>query len=154
MNKRKNLGDIGENICLKYLSLEGLEPILSENRFDIEKDIILKDGRLVEVKTQPAYWSTNIVSIKENQLKKCLECDILLFVLTPLEDRPHYSYQNCILRFDNPKNIKYEKYRKEFGSMIGFPIKQPGLDLVYQIIDKNDINLLRGNRSFYIDRLY
>ncbi len=79
MNNNEKAGAITERLVLNHLG-----GTLSEDKYDEDKDIILKDGTFVEVKTQVRYKKENAFTIDQtptnNNLHKCLKVDRLIFV--------------------------------------------------------------------------
>lgn len=86
-NKMNLLGQLGENITAQYFQNEGFIVESSVSVFDRKKDMQLKSktGEVwnVEVKTQQPYHMKNSFTVLQNQVKKCKEVDILIFVETP-----------------------------------------------------------------------
>lgn len=76
-NKEK-LGYIGEVLVKTYFGGE-----LSENKFDMKKDITLSTGEMIEVKTQNRDKYRNMFTVNtmhKNQVEKCVNVDKLYFV--------------------------------------------------------------------------
>lgn len=79
MHTEERVGQIGELLVAQLLN-----GTLSEDKYDMYKDMVLEDGTHVEVKTQ-ARWSaadafTVYQSATDNNIKKCLSVDRLIFV--------------------------------------------------------------------------
>lgn len=84
------LGTIGE---IYYQALFG--GLLSEYKYDGEKDLIQTDGKNVEIKVQSRYRHSNAFTVNKanaNNLKKCLYVDKLVFI--------EYSLSDTILIWD------------------------------------------------------
>ena len=84
MTSQEVLGTIGE---IYYQALFG--GLLSEYKFDGEKDLLQKDGKFVELKTQSRYRPSDAFTVnkaKVNNLKKCLYVDRLIFIEYSLSD--------------------------------------------------------------------
>jgi predicted transcriptional regulator len=75
----KQLGDIGEIIVAEYLN-----GTISDDPFDQNKDITLKDGTKVEVKTQSRWAQKNSFAVYKTMtninIRKCVNVDRLIFV--------------------------------------------------------------------------
>jgi len=85
MSNKEELGLLGEKLVSKILG-----GTLSEDKYDMEKDLVLRDGTNVEVKTQPRWKMANCFTIDEthteNNIHKCLNVDRLFFVEPGLND--------------------------------------------------------------------
>lgn len=84
MTSQEVLGTIGE---IYYQALFG--GLLSEYKYDGEKDLLQKDGKFVELKTQSRYRPSDAFTVnkaKANNLKKCLYVDRLIFIEYSLSD--------------------------------------------------------------------
>lgn len=126
------LGAAGENLVQKALMEDGWKVTRSENTFDTEKDMVaIKNGKdiLVEVKTQVPWVTQNAVTVKPDQIKKCLNVDCLVFVTIPPTGRPNYMYGGWMLKVD-PKNMQYKMVEAKGGRMMAvIPIDQPAVEL-------------------------
>lgn len=86
MTNQEVLGTIGE---IYYQAVFG--GLLSEYKFDGEKDLVQADGKQVEIKTQSRYRHSNAFTVNRsrgtgNNLKKCLHVDRLIFIEYSLSD--------------------------------------------------------------------
>ena len=84
MTNQEILGTIGE---IYYQAVFG--GLLSEYKYDGDKDLIQSDGKLVEIKTQSRYRHSDAFTVKRsntNNLKKCLYVDRLIFIEYSLSD--------------------------------------------------------------------
>lgn len=85
MNKHEKMtmtGALGERLVAKYYRDQGHVVEESLNMYDSEQDMHI-DGANCEVKTQQPWHNEKSFTIRETQLKKCLEADKLVFVETP-----------------------------------------------------------------------
>jgi hypothetical protein len=105
MNSRKQriveLGELGEEILLIYLSGKTNDIKLSTDPYDSSRDILFRD-KSIEVKTQVRNLTGNLLTTERRQtnLKKCMTVDMLIFVefdqtkyisiWSPI-DREHYT---------------------------------------------------------------
>jgi hypothetical protein len=98
----KNIGDIGEELVAKYFNAN-----LSEDYFDPVCDMRTDQNKTIEVKTQYPFGS--MMTVKTNQLPKCLEADHLIFVI--------YDHTDEIKLYDVPKynRTKFKVYQTKSG---------------------------------------
>lgn len=124
------LGKTGEAIVRNHLTSKGVRIIDSIDQFDSTKDFIVldKDDRKyrIEVKTEQPYVLKDWFSFATNQLKKCVNADVVYFVSVPPLIRKDYEYGGklfCVLPKQDP--FQYHRYQMKSGKrMIGIPIKQ------------------------------
>lgn len=153
IENRRALGKLGEDLFAK---LEYC--ILSEDRFDCEKDGIDINGKTVEIKTQYRFHSRNLFTIradKQTNFDKCMTVDRLIFV--------EYNVDDTINVFECTNRKDYVKYKTSFGvPMIGWNVDD--MKKLYSINDaslaenmrnlsgsqilKNDINEKNRKRSY------
>lgn len=84
MTNQEKLGTIGE---IYYQAIFG--GLLSEYKFDGEKDLVQEDGIYVEIKTQSRLRGSNAFTMNKadkHNLKKCLYVDRLIFIEYSLSD--------------------------------------------------------------------
>lgn len=84
MTDQEILGTIGE---IYYQAVFG--GLLSEYKYDGDKDLVQSDGKHVEIKTQSRYRASDAFTVKRanaNNLKKCLYVDRLIFIEYSLSD--------------------------------------------------------------------
>lgn len=84
MTSQEVLGTIGE---IYYQAVFG--GLLSEYKFDGDKDLVQTDGKCVEIKTQSRYRPADAFTVNKankNNLSKCLYVDRLVFVEYSLSD--------------------------------------------------------------------
>ncbi len=80
--KRKKTGELGEKLVARYYRFLGLSVEESSDAMDSKKDMLV-NNKTCEVKAQQAWHVKNSFSVKPDQLKKCNDVDILIFVETP-----------------------------------------------------------------------
>jgi len=84
MTNQETLGTIGE---IYYQAIFG--GLLSEYKYDGNKDLVQVDGLQVEIKTQSRLRGSNAFTVNKanaNNLKKCLYVDRLIFIEYSLSD--------------------------------------------------------------------
>lgn len=84
MTNQETLGTIGE---IYYQAIFG--GLLSNYKYDSDKDLIQPNGLQVEIKTQSRLRGSNAFTVNkanENNLKKCLYVDRLIFIEYSLSD--------------------------------------------------------------------
>ena len=84
MTDQEILGTIGE---IYYQAVFG--GLLSDYKYDGDKDLVQADGRQVEIKTQSRLRGSNAFTVNKanaNNLKKCLYVDRLIFIEYSLSD--------------------------------------------------------------------
>ena len=113
-NKHR-LGDIGEKIVAH---LENA--IVSTDRYDIVKDLIDSQGKLIEVKTQNRHPGMDVFSIgadKQTNREKCMNVDRLIFV--EYDSSPEIKVWEC-----GPRQ-NFVRYRtNSMKNMIGWLISE------------------------------
>ena len=80
--RKKKTGELGEKLVSRYYRFLGLSVEKSSDKFDIKKDMLV-DNKTCEVKAQQAWHVQNSFAVETDQLKKCNDVDILIFVETP-----------------------------------------------------------------------
>lgn len=80
--KIKQIGHIGEDINKDVLQKNGHVVVMSESKFDSEKDMTA-DGLTVETKTLVKIKKYNAFCLGQSQWKKCDEVDRLFFIEIP-----------------------------------------------------------------------
>ena len=101
--RRMKTGDLGEKLVARYYRSNGILVEESLNLNDSKKDMLV-DNKTCEVKTQQAWHKENSFSIRVNQLRKCTDVDILIFVETPSK----YN-QNTVRLYEMPKEKRKVK---------------------------------------------
>lgn len=135
------LGRAGETIIVNYCTAAGQKVTMSVDQYDSTKDMII-DGLKVEVKTQVPFIYKNAFSFKENQLKKCLSVDRVIFVSVPNDKMPHFSSGKVYLI--KAAELKHTSYTTKDGrKMILVPIDQPGMEELFDL-SESDQKLLKG----------
>lgn len=123
------IGEIGECIVATRLGAD-----VSSNQFDRLKDMIFKDGKTVEVKTQVRYRLRSEFTVRPDQLNKCLNVDRLIFV--EYDDTNDVKIYECVNRND------YLRYNTNDGrQMIGWKINE--MELLHTVHSQPLSTLLR-----------
>lgn len=93
------VGFTGESYVARLLDAK-----LSDDKWDQDKDMTSKDGLKIEVKTQVRCQFNNTFTInssKENNLRKCMEADRLIFVeIMPAKTDSTVKVWECMDRHD------------------------------------------------------
>ena len=140
MKNTNKLGDIGERLIAELFG-----GTLSEDKYDSMKDMILDvSHESVEVKTQRRDIYRNILTVRANQLIKCLSVDRLFFV--------EYDDTNYIKIFECTKRDAYIRFTTKDGrDMIGWnPIDMKKLFNVEDEMMANKMRTLSQSRSLKI----
>ena len=130
MKNHEKIGFVGEHLVLKLFGGE-----LSLDKWDMNKDLILPDGRHAEVKTQirnvlQKAFTVHLDTVTGNQIRKCVEVDKLFFV-------EYGTYGN--IRVYDCVDRKYRTIRNKLGTMAAF--------------DVDKMNLIIDFKSKYCDRM-
>jgi hypothetical protein len=80
--QRSKTGDLGEKLVARYYRSLSYTVEESLDLFDQRKDMTV-DGLTCEVKTQQLWHKEQAFTVKSNQVEKCTDIDILIFVETP-----------------------------------------------------------------------
>ena len=99
------LGDLGENTIKDLYIKHGYEVVMSEDRYDRVKDMFI-NGVKTEIKTLTRIKNEISFFLADDQLKKCLEVDRLIFVEIPLyEDFPIDIFESLKPRVTKPHHF-------------------------------------------------
>lgn len=117
-DKKTKTGELGERLVARYYRDQGHKVEESLNLFDREKDMTI-DEETCEVKTQIPWIRENAFTVKENQIRKCLSVERLIFVETPSKFNGYkveiYEFPKDTRKYrtkitkDNRKMILFEK---------------------------------------------
>ena len=114
------MGDFGERLVINYLLDHDESARFSEDWYDSIADIYINGNITVEVKTQVPFYSRSLVTIKDNQLGKCLGVDRLIFVVVP---SPGYDTKNA--RIVEPQDRgDFVKYGNSGRKMVGWHLSK------------------------------
>lgn len=126
------MGRAGETIVTNYFNRLGVMVEASVDQYDSEKDMLI-DGKRVEVKTQVPFIKKNAFTIKENQLRKCLNADMVYFISVPNATYRHFS-DGKVYCIESDK-LQYTRYATKDGrNMVLIPIAQ--MEEVFELSDK------------------
>jgi len=109
--RKEQIGAIGESIVQNLLG-----GTLSEDKYDMDKDLTLDDGTQVEIKTQNRWVKDNSFSLNTlhfNQLPKCVSVDRLIWV--------EYGANNYINIYEDTKR-EYTIKKAGYRDAAAFPI--------------------------------
>jgi hypothetical protein len=144
-NSQMRLGQVGEIIVMNHFSKKGSVVEASINPYDRQKDMIIDDKK-IEVKTQVPFVNKNAFTIRENQLKKCLEVDELFFISVPNKQKEHHSSGKVYIA--NPKTLQYKNYQTRDGrKMILIPIEQESVKEVFTMSEEECMMLQKYSIS-------
>ena len=130
------LGTAGEKIVANELSSLGLTVIHSINKFDSVKDMVV-DGKTVEVKTQVPFVMENAFTIRQNQLVKCRNVDVLFFVSVK-PPRNSYRWGGWLFRAVPNQFGTFDYKTRDGRYMILIPIEQSAIIPIRQLtIEEN-----------------
>jgi len=142
------LGDLGENTIKDLHIKHGYEVVMSEDRYDKVKDMFI-NGVKSEIKTLTRIKNETAFFLANNQLKKCLEVDRLIFVEIPLyEDFPIDIFESLKPRVTKPHQFTNKETGKVTHGLL-FPLT----NLVYlgSIEDRNLVKKMRDlSPSFFV----
>ena len=141
--KNKELGNLGEKIIANYFNKRGKIAILSENPFDMEKDMTI-DGMKIEVKTLVPMIKDKAFMVKNSQLKKIKETHKTYFIAVPLSKLDN-QYSGRVYELD-PKNMVTKKSLIEHLSDDNtcIPIDQLAMKHIYTITDQGTLNYMKS----------
>ena len=134
------LGHAGEKLVCSHFRNKGCEVTESPYTYDDRKDMII-NGLTAEVKTQQLFHTEDAFSVEENQLRKCENADLLIFVEAP---NAKISSENNVIRIygcDNKKKRKFYERITRNGKKMKL-IKRGGLTLLKEITDERLIEEL------------
>ena len=144
-NSMQKLGRAGESLVANYYNSVGRQVSLSIDQFDSTKDMTI-DGKHVEVKTQVPFITKNAFTIRPNQLKKCLNSSMIIFVSVPSMKKSHSS-DGKVYEI-SPENMKYYETSVAGGrKMVLIPIDQPSMVCLFEMSDKEKQILQRYSIS-------
>lgn len=151
-NKVK-LGKIGEKLIAKYFNIPE-----NVDHYDKAKDLIMYDGKTIEVKTQNRYPQKNVFSFRApspgddsrtalnglNNVLKCMSVDRLIFV--------EYDNSDIIRAYECVDRKTYILYTTSKPlNMIGFPIGK--MQLLFEFEDASLAKEMRSlSQSSYIKK--
>jgi len=128
-DNRKTMGELGEQLVALILGCT-----ISEDQYDMRKDMIDSHGRTVEVKTQNRFdrsrWrlpSLFTICIDHyNQLPKCLKVDRLIFV--------EYDSSDYVRVWECTDRLDFETYTTKSGKhMAGWSIQK--MVLLHEVLN-------------------
>lgn len=136
---REKLGALGEQLVAK---LENA--ILSENKYDSEKDMIDPLGKKIEVKTQNRHPYKKCFSISANgitNVRKCMTVDRLIFV--EYDKSPLIKVWECV----ENKTSSFNYVTSNNKTMYGWHINK--MKLIHKVEDKELSDKMRGLSNSY-----
>ena len=141
--KNKELGTLGEKIIANYFNRQGIIAILSENPFDMEKDLTI-DGKNVEVKTLVPMIKDKAFMVRNSQIKKIKESHRTYFIAVPLSKLDN-QYGGRVYELD-PTRMKTTKSSIEHLSQdnICIPIHQSAMKHLFTITDEGTLKYMKN----------
>jgi len=122
-------GAMGEYLVRKVFSQMGYNVKLSDNPYDSEKDMTI-NGKLCEVKTQQRYHLKKMLTIRDNQINKCQNADILIFVEYPTLKSNDITIRMWIADKKETRQIDEIFFTRQGRKMAGY--KTENLRLFYE----------------------
>jgi hypothetical protein len=138
----ESLGTVGEKLVANYLS-KNHQVEISPFKFDKEKDMLV-DGMKVEVKTQAPLFKMNCFTIQPNQLYKCKNSQVLMFVSAP-HPNPKLRHKTAgwIYQILNGE-FEYKSWKDSSGEpRILIPIDQKAVIPLVKVTDEEAFELQR-----------
>lgn len=132
------MGQLGEKIVKHYAQQNGLLVEDSLSMYDSEKDLKI-NGRTAEVKTQMRFFTQNAFTVKENQVRKCLNADLLYFVESPSRDDTSIKVWEC-----SKEDRQFRTYRTRDGRTMKL-LDVDDMELIYVL---DDPKIVREMKSF------
>lgn len=114
MNRQQRvemLGAVGEGIVRRFFQSQGAQVVMSEDKFDSEKDMVV-DGKTVEVKTLLPVYKFRSFCLPVQQSRKCESVDRLIFIEVP--DLPEDDVVILESVVDTETNRRYD-FREHFN---------------------------------------
>jgi hypothetical protein len=108
-DKNKDLGDKGEEIVTVFFTGKGHKAVPSPDRYDSNKDLVIDDRIMIEVKTQRPWHTQDAFSVRADQIRKCSNIDWNYFVSVAHAD-PRYLHPSA----GNIYKITGEKFNRNF----------------------------------------
>lgn len=133
------LGNIGEKLIRYLAQEEGCEVREYPSLYDSEKDLTI-NGKTCEVKTQVPFFVEDAFTVKKNQIRKCKNVDILLFVESP-------NKGNVIRVYSAPKEKREFRHRKTKDGRDMYLLDKSGMNMIYSVTDSNLANEMRQNSN-------
>lgn len=129
--RKTKTGELGEKLVARYYRSLGLPVEESLDLFDSKKDMLV-DNKTCEVKAQQAWHKENCFSVRPNQLRKCTDIDILIFVETPSK----YN-QNTVRLYEMPKDKRKVKTLTTYDGRTMHLFSKNNAILLETITDEN-----------------
>lgn len=142
MNNREKmimLGNLGEKIVRHLAQEEGCVVKENPSLYDNTKDLTI-NGRSCEVKTQTRFVVENAFTVKENQVTKCTNVDLLYFVETPIKG-------DVINIYECPKEKRNFRTRKTKDGRVMYLLDRDGMNVIYSLNDQWVANEMRQNSN-------
>lgn len=142
MNNREKmimLGNLGEKIVRYLAQEEGCVVKENPSLYDNTKDLTI-NGRSCEVKTQTRFVVENAFTVKENQVAKCTNVDLLYFVETPIKG-------NIINIYECPKEKRNFRTRQTKDGRVMYLLDRSDMNVIYSLNDQWIANEMRQNSN-------
>jgi hypothetical protein len=131
---KSKTGELGERLVAKHFRNLGIYVEESLDLFDRTKDMTV-DGLICEVKTQQLWHKEQAFTIKPNQLNKCQEVDILIFVETPSK----YN-GNKVMVYEFTKDKRHTKTMETSDGRVMHLFPKSNAKLLTTISDSGIVN--------------
>lgn len=136
MNRQQRvemLGAVGEGIVRRFFQSQGAQVVMSEDKFDSEKDMVV-DGKTVEVKTLLPVYKFRSFCLPVQQSRKCESVDRLIFIEVP--DLPEDDVVILESVVDTETNRRYD-FREHFNKQYCQFYRLTNLVEIGRIKDRN-----------------
>lgn len=144
------LGITGERIVAHLLRQEGHYIVESLDPFDDKKDMLM-DGLKVEVKTMVPLVMEDSFSFSRSQLEKIMRSYRTFFISVPLKREQNLDeLAGGVFELDPSKPFKMHKVSVAGKDVLCIPRRQPALNMIYQIQDKELLQTLQNLSTSYM----
>ena len=133
------LGNLGEKIVRHLAQEEGCVVKENPSLYDNTKDLTI-NGKSCEVKTQTRFVVERAFSVKENQVTKCNNVDLLYFVETPIEG-------DIINIYECPKENRNFRTRPTKDGRLMYLLDIDAMNVIYSLKDQWVANEMRQNSN-------
>lgn len=142
---REVLGKLGEEIVLNYLQHHGFDAKFSTNQFDRVRDIIV-DGKNLEVKTMVPWVNQRCWTVRESQLNKLLNSDIVAFV-TVGNDQIPTDHDNKVYYMPGSAMRIETKETRDGRKMLCIPFDMKGVRKLFDLSEEDSKRLKEASIS-------
>lgn len=146
--KRSISGHLGELIVQEYFNINGYNAVLSEDDYDMEKDITLNGKEKVQVKTRYPHYQRNLCSTKIEDWKFIQHVDRLIHLLPPEEDNLNFKLIEVIDKtkfkiYDTKQGRKMMGWCLSTNCKVLKTFKNPRLSQIFRILSVSDYDIVK-----------